>query len=198
MGPQPNEQNTSTCLLYFSVHLWCGEEMPVSYQSVCGEAQVIWLAVKCTEGFAWRLGKLQWQFVEEGPCKCFHGGFWQVRFSLARGLGEKAVRYTGPTRGRGCKACPGSHVVQQNPWKYTLRGAAGGSDGNQRHICDVGSKKWSKALILLLFCGKHSAQQDTHNNVNPLCRWKMSLNTTVTLNYCKWADHFVLVHFNFM
>lgn len=37
----------------------------------------------------------------------------------------------GPTRGRGCKACPGSRAVRQITWECTRAGwgAAGSSDG---------------------------------------------------------------------
>lgn len=114
---------------HLSGRLFCGFVMRLrgASQSFSCTAQVIWHVFVLLWRAEWRLHTVlcKPQVTVCGcytPCKSAAAAtevFWQVRFSLARGLGETAIRYTGPTRGQGCKTCPESHEVQQNTWRYT-------------------------------------------------------------------------------
>lgn len=130
---QPNEQNTSTCLLYFSVGILMRLRDASQLSVAFCVAQVIWLSV----GSPWRAVKASYVIRVKPPvtvcgCRpmqmcCFHRVFWQVRFSLARGLGETAVRYTGPTGGRGCKRVPRAEWYSRNTWRCShTEGLSGG------------------------------------------------------------------------
>lgn len=71
-------------------------------------------------------------------CCCHSVFFWQVSFSLARGLGEMVVRYTNQPRPQGCKTSPESCVLQRQTYIGSIhaciwtvpRGAAGGGGGD--------------------------------------------------------------------
>lgn len=124
--------------------------------------------------------------------------FSQVKFSLARGLGETAVRYTGPTKGQGCKTCPERAMWWSRIHRNTLQSCCRGiwwktfdireikSDLN--NICEVwsvwsglrqfntqvedwrcGTKPSFYCICVVFYC-KHSAQQATsqHNDFYPI------------------------------
>ena len=135
-------------------------------------------AVTCGEGFIRRRVKPPVTVCGCRPMQmcCRHGVFWQVRFSLARGLGETAVRYTGPTRGRGCKRVPRAEWYCRNTWRCShTEGLSGGiwwktfnfgevnSDSQQRSLCDVQHRteemeQTTDFIVFVLFCFKISAQ----------------------------------------
>lgn len=99
LAQEPDEQHTNTCLLHFSVDLWCCRDVPGSYQSTA--AQLRWFG--CVFRSVWRAAEA----LERGrvnPSDSLwmqaHANvqqrFWQEMFSFAWGLGEMAVRYPGP------------------------------------------------------------------------------------------------------
>jgi len=105
---QPKEQNTNTCLLYFSVmRLKCASQLSVGCS---GDYVDVVFAVD----------KHPWQLVYAGPCKCAAAATkvltGEVQFSPRPGRDRCPL---GPTRGQGCKTCPESHAVQQNTWKHS-------------------------------------------------------------------------------
>ncbi len=108
-------------------------------------AQRLWC-----EGFMRRhQGKPQWQFVDAGPCKC--GASTEVltgEVQFCPGAGRDGCPLHRPSRGRGSKACPESHVGPQNTWKHTH------TEGLRRDL-NIGTlleQNWNKTFMLLDLC----------------------------------------------
>lgn len=95
-----------------------------------GDLAECWFTVTCGEGFIRRQGKTPsdslWMQAHANVLLPWSFSF-PVRFSLARGLGETAVRYTGPTGGRGCKRVPRAKGYSRNKWRCShTEGLSGG------------------------------------------------------------------------
>lgn len=117
VGRQPSKPNTSTCLLYFSVHFWCQSAIVCFCSRTCSR----WFS----SDVQWRLRTTLGINSSDSLWMKAHAnafaGFRQVRFCLALGLRETAVCYTGPVhRAKTVKQIL-SHGIWKNGLEVTLR-----------------------------------------------------------------------------